>query len=146
MRGKQLVKVGPAWAAAGLVTTAMTSLIHSWQVQEGITSLGVEIPPDVAVQTGLADLAGLALPVFLVFGVALALGFAMAAVLKPRLPLLEPIAWPLAGSLAVATALLLMRFQFEMTPLAGARGLDGLLLLCGAGAMGGLVFAWLKPR
>jgi hypothetical protein len=146
MRGKQLVKVGPAWAAAGLVTTATTSLIHSWQVQQGITGLGVEITPELAVQTGLADLAGLSLPVFLVFGLALAFAFAMAAVIKPRLPMLEPIAWPLAGSLAVATALLLMRLLFEMTPLAGARGLDGLLLFCGAGALGGLVFAWLKPR
>lgn len=146
MRGKQLVKVGPAWAAAGLVTTAATSLIHSWQVQASLTELGIDITPGVAVQTGLADFTGLALPVFLVFGLALALGFGMAAVLKPRLPLLEPIAWPLAGSLAVATALLLMRLQFEMTPLAGARGLDGVLLFCGAGALGGLVFAWLKPR
>jgi hypothetical protein len=39
-----------------------------------------------------------------------------------------------------------MQLQFEMTPLAGARGTGGFLLFCAAGALGGVVFAWLRPR
>jgi hypothetical protein len=146
MRGKELVKVAPAWATAVLATTFLACVIQSWQVQAGLTDLGVDIPPGLAVETAIADLLGMAVPVLLVFGVALAIGFATASWLKPRLPLLAPIAWPLAGAGAVATALGLMHLEFQMTPLAGARGLDGFLLFCFAGAVGGMIFDWLRPR
>ncbi len=143
---KDLLRTAPAWSAAVLVTAAMASMVQSWQVQARLTDLGVEIPPRLAAQTALDDFTGLALPLLLVFGVALLLGFSAAGWLKPRLPLLAPLAWPLAGAGAIAATLSLMHLQFEMTPLAGARGMDGFLLFCAAGALGGVVFAWLRPR
>ncbi|MBU6166543.1 MAG: hypothetical protein KGQ52_10495 [Alphaproteobacteria bacterium] len=146
MSGRDMVKIGPAWAAAVLATTVMACLIQSWQVQSGLADLGVDIPPGLAAQTAIADLLGMALPVLMVFGIAMALGFMAAGWLKPRLPLLAPIAWPLAGATAIAAALGLMHLQYQMTPLAGARGTDGFLLFCGAGALGGLIFDWLRPR
>jgi len=146
MRGRDMVKVGPAWATAVLATTVMACLIQSWQVQSGLTDLGVDIPPGLAVETAIADLLGMAVPVLVVFGVALALGFVAASWLKPHLPLLAPIAWPLSGAAAVGAALGLMHLQFQMTPLAGARGSDGFLLFCFAGAIGGLIFDWLRPH
>jgi hypothetical protein len=142
---RELLRTGPAWATAVLVTTVMASMIQSWQVQAGLIDLGVTIPPGLAVETALRDFSGLALPVLVVFGVALALAFAAAALLKPRLPLLAPIAWPLAGAAAIGTTLGFMHAQFNMTPLAGARGTDGFILFCAAGAVGGTIFAWLKP-
>lgn len=146
MRGRDVVKVGPAWATAVLATTVLACMIQSWQVQAGLADLGVDIPPGLAVETAIADLIGMAVPVLVVFGIALGLGFATASWVKPRLPLLAPIAWPLAGASAVAAALGLMHLQFQMTPLAGARGTDGFLMFCFAGAFGGLVFDWLRPR
>lgn len=143
---RKLLRMGPAWATAVLVTTVMASIIQSWQVQSGLVELGVVIPTDLAVETALHDFTGLALPVLAVFGAALALAFALAALLKPRLPLLAPIAWPLAGAAAIGTTLGFMHAQFNMTPLAGARGSDGFILFCAAGAIGGAIFAWLKPR
>lgn len=143
---KDLLRSAPAWSAAVLVTTAMASMIQSWQVQSGLIDLGVAIPPGLAMETALRDFTGMALPVLAVFGLALALGFVTAHWLKPRVPLLAPIAWPLAGAAAVGTALALMHAQFQTTPLAGARGSDGFILFCAAGALGGFVFAWLKPR
>lgn len=143
---KTMLRTGPAWAAAVLVTTVTASFIQSWRVQSGLADLGVAIPAALAVETAWQDLVGLAVPVFAVFGIALALAFAAAAWAKPRLPLLAPIAWPLAGAGAIAAALAAMHAQFNMTPLAGARGIAGVMLFCGAGAVGGLVFAWLKPR
>ena len=126
---KDLLRSAPAWSAAVLVTTAMASMIQSWQVQAGLRSLGVIIPTNLALETAL-----------------LLLAFLAASWLKPRLPLLAPVAWPLAGAGAIAAVLIIMRAQFEMTPLAGARGADGFLLFCLAGAIGGFVFGWLKPR
>lgn len=146
MRGKQMVKTGPAWATAVLATTVLACLIQSWLVQSGLSDLGVDIPPGLALETAIADITGMALPVLMVFGLALALAFSAAAWLKPRVPMLAPVAWPLAGAAAVATALGLMHMQFEMTPLAGARGSDGFMLFCAAGAFGGLIFDWLRPR
>ena len=143
---KDIVKSGPAWSAAVLVTTSIASMIQSWQVQSGLIDLGVEIPTSVAVETALRDFTGLLLPVLIVFGFALLVAFAVASWLKPRVPLLAPIAWPLAGALAIAAVLMAMHAQFQTTPLAGARGLDGFVLFCLAGAIGGFVFGWLKPR
>ncbi|WP_164156727.1 hypothetical protein [Sandarakinorhabdus rubra] len=143
---KQLLRSAPAWSAAVLVTTALASIVQSWQVQSRLTRLGVEISPSLAAETAWRDFAGLALPLLLVFGLALLLGFALAGWLRVRLPLLAPLAWPLAGIGAVAATLSLMKVAMDITPLAGARGLDGFLLFCLAGALGGLVYAWLRPQ
>lgn len=143
---RDLMRTGPAWSVAVLVTTIMASIIQSWQVQSGLLDLGVKIPTDVALETALRDFTGMALPVLAVFGIALAIAFLFAHWLKPRVPMLAPIAWPLAGAAAVGTTLGFMHAQFQTTPLAGARGLDGFVLFCAAGAVGGFVFAWLKPR
>lgn len=143
---KDILKSGPAWSAAVLVTTAIASMIQSWQVQSGLIDLGVEIPTGLALETALRDFTGLLVPLLLVFGLGLLLAFALAGWLKPKVPLLAPIAWPLAGGLAIAAVLALMHAQFQMTPLAGARGADGFVLFCLAGAIGGFVFGWLKPR
>lgn len=143
---KDIVRSGPAWSAAVLVTTAIASMIQSWQVQSGLIDLGVEIPTSLALETALRDFTGLLLPLLIVFGFALLVAFTVAHWLKPRVPVLAPIAWPLAGAFAIAAVLLAMHAQFQTTPLAGARGLDGFVLFCMAGAIGGFVFGWLKPR
>lgn len=146
IRMKDLLRTAPAWSAAVLVTTAVASMVQSWQVQSGLTDLGVDIPPALAAETAMRDLAGLAIPLLLVFGLALLLGFAVAGWLRKRLPRLASLAWPIAGATAIAVALVLMKLQLDITPLAGARGLDGFLLFCAAGALGGLVYAWLRPE
>jgi hypothetical protein len=141
-----MLRTGPAWSAAVLATTVMASIIQSWQVQAGLIDLGAVIPAGIALETALQDFTGLALPVLAVFGLALALALVLAGWLKPQLPMIAPIAWPLAGAAAIGTALGFMHAQFQTTPLAGARGPDGFILFCAAGAVGGAIFAWLKPR
>lgn len=143
---KDLLRSAPAWSAAVLATTAIASMIQSWQVQSGLIDLGVKIPAGLALETALRDFTGLLVPLLLVFGIGLLLAFALAGLLRPKVPVLAPVAWPLAGALAIATVLVLMHAQFQMTPLAGARGADGFVLFCLAGAIGGFVFGWLKPR
>lgn len=143
---KDLLRSAPAWSAAVLATTAIASMIQSWQVQSGLIDLGVKIPAGLALETALHDFTGLLAPLLLVFGIGLLLAFALAGLLKPRVPVLAPVAWPLAGASAIAAVLVLMHAQFQMTPLAGARGADGFVLFCLAGAIGGFVFGWLKPH
>jgi hypothetical protein len=142
---KDILRMGPAWGTAVLVTTVIGSIIQSWQVQSGLAGRDILIPSDLAVETALREFTGLAVPVLTVFGLALALGFAATSWLKPRLPLLAPIAWPLAGAAVIGTTLGFIHARLQISPLAGDRALDGFVLFCSAGALGGFIFAWLKP-
>ena len=135
-----------AWAFATLTTVVAASAVHSIDVQSRLLGLGVRIPWPLRLSTGLDDFIGLAPALLAVLGGALALGFIIAAILRPRLPALAPIAFPLAGAAAVATALALMARQMAMTPIASARDWPGFTMLCVAGAIGGLVFSRLRPR
>lgn len=83
----------------------------------------------------------------LVIAIALAVGFLVAFGMKRLIKPLAPIAYPLAGAAAVALTLALMSMQFySTTPIAGARGPLGFGLQMLAGAIGGMIFAALRPK
>jgi hypothetical protein len=134
------------WLAAVAVTVVGVSAAHSWRVQSGLIALGVEIPPPLRLQTALADFIGLAPALFVVLGVAIAIGMLAAAALRGRLKIADNLAFPLGGAASIAVTLLVMYWQMNMTPLAGARDLSGFAMFCAAGALGGLVFARTAPR
>ena len=54
--------------------------------------------------------------------------------------------YALAGGVAVLTILLALEAAFNITPVAAARSLAGLLTLAACGALGGWLFARLLPR
>lgn len=143
---RQILRSGPAWATAVLVTSVIGSMIQTWQMQPGVNDLGTLLPSDLAIESALNEFTGLAVPVLTVFALALALSVAVISWLKPRVPVLAPIAWPLAGAAAIGTALGFIHARLGVAPLAGDRGFDGFVLFCSAGALGGLLFEWLKPR
>ncbi|WP_353218233.1 hypothetical protein [Sandarakinorhabdus sp.] len=146
-RAKDMLRVGPAWASAVLATTAVSSMIHSWQTQGDLISLGTGSPPGAALRgAALRGAASEILPVLLVLGVALSLAFWAAGWLRARLPLLAPVAWPAAGAVAACCTLGLMSAQLRTTSVTGAVGADGFVMFCLAGALGGFVFSWLKPE
>ena len=76
--------------------------------------------------------------IIIAFGFALA--FIIAAILKRFLPGLAAIAYPLAGAVAIGTALGLMYMNFQTVPISGARSTFGFLAQMLAGALGGWVF------
>ena len=63
---KDLLRTAPAWSAAVLTTTAIASMIQSWQVQSGLLDLGVKIPAGLALETAGRDFAGLLLPLLVI--------------------------------------------------------------------------------
>lgn len=134
------------WLAAVVVTTIAASLIHSWTIQNGLIALGVEIPSALRWRTAVSDFIGLAPALAAVFGIALALGFVVAAILYPRLMVPPVIAFPLAGAAAIAATLAIMAWQMGLTPIASAREPLGFILLSLSGALGGLVFVLTKRR
>jgi hypothetical protein len=135
-----------ALLAAALLTTALASLAHSLFVQAGLTALGVEIPFLARIMAILRDFMGLFAPLGAVVLLALLVGFPIAAYLRPRVGLVGPLAYPLAGWAALAVALALMKLSFGFTPLAGARTGAGFLAMSLAGLGGGFLFSWIARK
>jgi hypothetical protein len=134
------------WLLAVIVTTVLSSAVHSWTIQQGLIALGVEIPTSLALRTGLTDFIGLAPALGGVLAIALTVGFLVAAFLGPRLKIPALIAYPLAGGVAAGVTLAIMRWKMDITPIASAREPLGFALLCLAGAIGGLVFVLTRKR
>jgi hypothetical protein len=134
------------WLLAVLVATIGASAAHSWVIQNELARLGVAIAPDVAIASGVDDLIGQGPAVGGILAIALALGFLVAAWLGPRLKEPALVAYPLAGTVAVGTTLMIMRLQMNITPIAGAREPLGFMLVSLAGGLGGLVFALTRRR
>ena len=143
----RIVRILVSWLIAVIVTTVGISVIHSLRIQGNLAELGVELPMGLRLSTIGRDLAGLAPTLGPVVAIALAIGFAIAAFLRPRLPSLAWMAYPLAGAAAIVVALVAMKFSYDITPIAGARGPLGLPLSALVGAVGGWIFAWrIKTR
>lgn len=139
------LRVGGAWLVATVAMVIAASIVHSLSVQAGLTALGVEVPLATRVDTWFGDLKGMHRALLGVFGAALAVGFAVAALARRWLNVAPIVAYSLAGAAAIAVALWIMKLQFAMTPLASARGWLGWAALCLAGALGGFAFARLLP-
>jgi hypothetical protein len=143
----RFLRILTSWLIAVIVTTVGISVIHSLRIQTGLAELGVILPFTLRLSTISRDLVGLAPTLGPVVAIALAIGFTVAAVLRPRLPALAWIAYPLAGGAAIVVALVAMHYSYDITPIAGARGPLGLPLFGLVGAVGGWIFAWrIKSR
>jgi hypothetical protein len=145
-----------------LVTTIITFLIasalHTQSVLSGLISVGAEIPLSVRIKTVFADFVGL-LPTY---GVIVLVGMLIAmsvAVLIAKTLLAKPLdnainkpqksqiwLYALAGAVAMFAILAAMHPILNVSIIAGARGLSGLLTQSIAGAIGGAVFGVLKSR
>lgn len=135
------LRIVPIWLIAALVATFGISLVHSLMIQQGLVDLGIAIPPALRLETAARDFLGL-LPAL---GGVVAVGFAIAFFVAAKLYRFAPVlAYPLAGAAAIAAALMLMKWQLSLTPIAGARTAEGFILMILTGAIGGLVFARLK--
>ena len=131
-----------AFIIAALVTFVAASLIHTQVILAGLGELGADVPLSLRMSTSLADLLGLAPAFGAVVMIALLGGLLVAGFARRFIPLPRPIAFAVAGAAAMATTLWLMHLSFAITPIASARTTGGLLLLCLAGAFGGVIFAF----
>lgn len=134
------------WLLAVVVATIGASAVHSWTIQNELAKLGVEIPAAMGFSSGVDDLVGQGPALGGILAIALAVAFVVAARLGPRLKVPALVAYPLAGTVAVAVTLMLMRWQMHITPVAGAREAAGFVLISLAGGLGGLVFALTRRR
>lgn len=134
---------------ASAVTFLLASIFHTQSVLAGLIDLGIHIPLATRLETVLADLAGLVFSygVIVLVGMFIAMNIAtwISNLLKKRWHV-EPTLWlfVLAGAVAMFTILAAMHPILNVTIIAGARGLSGLITQSIAGAVGGFAFAALK--
>lgn len=145
-----------------LITTIITFLIasalHTQSVLSGLIAVGADIPLSVRIKTVFVDFVGL-LPTY---GAIVLVGMLIAmsvAVLIAKTLLAKPVEhtsdqtqksqvwlYALAGAVAMFTLLAAMHPILNVSIIAGARGLSGLLTQSIAGAIGGAVFGLIKSR
>lgn len=135
------------YGLAVVITTALGAAFHTQMVIGALEQSGATVAPAERLAMTGGDIVGLAPQFGLVMALGLLVGFLVAAVLKRVLKPLAPIAYPLAGAVAVGAALTVMGMAFDgITPIAGARTTIGFGLQCLAGAVGGLVFSVFAGR
>ena len=142
----RLSRILLAWLAGAAFAYALASVAHTQTILAALGDLGVRVGLGERLATSAGDLVGL-WRYALVVGLSLALGLLLTnAVPRRFLPLPPTARGALAGTLAMALALLAMRLAFSFTPIASARGAGGFALQCLAGGAGGIAFALCLER
>lgn len=144
---------------ATLVTFLIASALHTQSVLSGLISVGAEIPLALRIKTVFVDFAGL-LPTYgVIVFVGMLIAMSVALLIANKLlsvkhanngesPFQSSQLWlfSLAGATAVFTLLSAMHPILDVSIIAGARGLSGLLTQSIAGAIGGLAFALVRYK
>ena len=142
-----VVRILLGFLAAVAAAFVLASAFHTHMVIDALGDAGAVVSLDRRLTMTANDLVGLAPQFGAVVAIALAVGFLVAAGLRRVLKPLAPLAYPLAGAVALGVALTAMSAAFDgITPIAGARTTLGFALQCLAGAVGGLVFSAVAVR
>jgi hypothetical protein len=136
-----ILRVITGFLIAIVVLTIGMSMASTWTVLSGLSNLGVEIPLTEAGSTYLQDIVGMAPLLGGINALGLAVGFLVAALIIRFLWRAPVIGFTLAGAVAVLAELYLMKYNFDITPIAGARSMVGQGLMASVGALAGLIFA-----
>ena len=131
---------------AGLVAYVIAVLFYTQINLSNLTDLGIDISFSVrlaAASHDLLSMTGMYLPIMLV---ALLVAFSLAAIVIRFLPNLRILGFVVAGTVGVLALVLFFSSFLGTNPIAVTRSSLGLLSQCGAGGMGGLVYALVSQR
>lgn len=144
-----IVRIIIGFLLAVIAATLAGAALQTLAVGSSLAGAGAAIDLPTRLDMAAADVAGLAPSYGPVIAIGFAVAFAVAALARRALKTAAIIAYPLAGGVAIAVALILMPVFLDLgglVPLAGTRGVFGFALQCAAGAFGGLVFALIAVR
>lgn len=131
---------------AGLVAYIIAVLFYTQINLSNLTDLGIDISLSDrlgAASHDLLSMTGMYLPIMLV---ALLVAFSLAAIVIRFLPNLRILGFVVAGIVGVLALVLFFSSFLGTNPIAVTRSSLGLLSQCGAGGMGGLVYALVSQR
>jgi len=138
---------GTAFVVAVVVTAVLGAAAHTQFIVASLADLGHPVSFADRLTWTAHDIAGM-FPTFApIIAFAFVLAFPVSALVCRRLTHLRTFGYVLAGGLAMICALLVMKQLLDISGVAGARTLPGVLVQGVAGAAGGWVFARLsRPR
>ena len=131
---------------AGLAAYVIAVLFYTQINLSNLTDLGIDISLSDrlgAASHDLLSMTGMYLPIMLV---ALLVAFSLAAIVIRFLPNLRILGFVVAGIVGVLALVLFFSSFLGTNPIAVTRSSLGLLSQCGAGGMGGLVYALVSQR
>lgn len=137
-------KTALAYLAAVATTYVLAALASTQSVLDNVRELGLPVPPGERLAASLHDLAGMSTSFLPLIALALLAGFVAAGALARRYAGLRWWLYVLAGACAMWVLHAALKLAFDITPVAAARSVAGLVVQAGAGAAGGALFAALK--
>ena len=135
-----------SFLVAGLVAYVIAVLFYTQINLINLTDLGVVISFSDRLGAAAHDLlsmSGMYLPIMLV---ALLVAFSLAAIVIRFLPNLRTLGFVAAGTVGVLALVLFFSSFLGTNPIAVTRSSLGLVSQCGAGGIGGLVYALVSQR
>ena len=136
-------RIAAAYGAAVLCTSTLASIFSTQFVVTGLQDIGVLVPLGTRLSMTFQDLA-IFETLLLVTAACFFVGFIVATKCAKHIGGPRQIWFVFAGASALICTLLLMTWHFQLTPIAGARTLVGLIFQALAGAAGGLLFSRLS--
>ena len=140
--GRRLI----SFLVSGLVAYVIAVLFYTQINLSNLTDLGIDLSFSdrlAAAAHDLLSMTGMYLPIMLV---ALLVAFSLAAIVIRFLPNLRTLGFVVAGTVGVLALVLFFSSFLGTNPIAVTRSSLGLLSQCGAGGMGGLVYALVSQR
>lgn len=134
-----------AWFAGGLAAYILAALTSQGVVLAGLVQLGLDIPIGDWIGSMVHAVLNMVFYLIVIL-LGFAIAFAVARQIKKVLPSLAAYAYPIAGAVAIGTALGLMFLRFGVFPILGAQETYGLVLQILSGVVGGYVFERLRPK
>ena len=135
-----------SFLVAGLVAYVIAVLFYTQINLSNLTDLGIDLSFSdrlAAAAHDLLSMTGMYLPIMLV---ALLVAFSLAAIVIRFLPNLRTLGFVIAGTVGVLALVLFFSSFLGTNPIAVTRSSLGLLSQCGAGGIGGLVYALVSKR
>ena len=131
---------------AGLVAYVNAVLFYTQINLSNLTDLGIDIAFSDRLGAASHDLLSMTGMYFPIMLVALLVAFSLAAIVIRFLPNLRTLGFVVAGTVGVLALVLFFSSFLGTNPIAVTRSSLGLLSQCGAGGMGGLVYALVSQR
>lgn len=135
-----MFKLALGWSAAVVTTSVVGSLVQTQLNLAEIARIYRPVAVAERIETTLFDLGSFGPTWAAVVALGFLVAFVGAGLLARSWPARRGLLFPLAGFVAVLTALLVMDAMLPVTVVAAARSVTGLVLLSLAGALGGWVY------
>lgn len=143
-----IIRTAIAFLLSAAVTYVLASVFYTQQVIAKMAEVGAVYSTSQQVDTYVSNFTGL-YQLGIMYAIALFAGFAVAFIVKRILKPLAPVAYPIAGGAGVFAVLWAIDTFIaggNVGAIGGARDALGLSLQVLAGAIGGGVFAFMRPR